>query len=245
MDDAQMRDEQYPYLQQLYDLLDGSHGLQGFLTEITTAATEDIAPVLSCGLTVRVGGESLTQSSSDNFARRLDEIQYQVDDGPCLHALRTGRPVTVTDLACDSRWPAYRQRGEANGLGATLAVPMIAAGQPAGALNLYSKDPHRFDEQTVARAQTFAHQAAGAVALASRLTDRLRHSADLEAALSSRTTIDQALGIIMDQQRCTVEQAFEILSRHSQNTNTKLRDLAGRIVRDVSGQEPQSGPSIT
>lgn len=68
------------------------------------------------------------------------------------------------------------------------------------------------------------------------LTDQLRSS------LASRTVIDQALGVIMAQQRCTQAQAFAILRAASQNTNVKLRDIAGAIVTGVSGERPQPPP---
>jgi AmiR/NasT family two-component response regulator len=63
----------------------------------------------------------------------------------------------------------------------------------------------------------------------------------LEQALESRTTIDQAMGILMAQQRCGSEEAFALLRMHSQNTNRKIRDLAGDIIRRVSGATPQQG----
>lgn len=62
--------------------------------------------------------------------------------------------------------------------------------------------------------------------------DRARN---LEAALKSRTDIDLAAGIIMGQNRCTQQEAIEILSRASSQQNVKLRLIAERIVRDVSG----------
>jgi AmiR/NasT family two-component response regulator len=68
------------------------------------------------------------------------------------------------------------------------------------------------------------------------LTDQLRD------ALASRSVIDQALGILMDQQRCDADQAFELLRNASQHRNRILRDAAADIVRAVSGREPHPGP---
>lgn len=63
----------------------------------------------------------------------------------------------------------------------------------------------------------------------------------LEAALESRTVIDQALGVIMSQQRCTAVAAFDVLRRQSQNSNRKLRDVATDLIHHVSGQPPTPG----
>ncbi|HEX5288842.1 MAG TPA: ANTAR domain-containing protein [Streptosporangiaceae bacterium] len=68
------------------------------------------------------------------------------------------------------------------------------------------------------------------------LTEQLR------AALASRAVIDQALGVIMGQERCTSARAFEILRSASQNRNIKLREVAASIVTSVSGAPPRQGP---
>ena len=51
--------------------------------------------------------------------------------------------------------------------------------------------------------------------------------------------IDQAIGVIMAQERCTQTRAFDLLRSASQNRNVKLRDLAAAIVTSVSGEPPQ------
>jgi AmiR/NasT family two-component response regulator len=66
-------------------------------------------------------------------------------------------------------------------------------------------------------------------------------SAQLEEALSSRSVIDQALGILMAQQRCTAEKALTLLRSHSQNTNRKVRDVAADLIQRVSGSPPAPG----
>lgn len=57
----------------------------------------------------------------------------------------------------------------------------------------------------------------------------------LKAALTSRTTIDQAIGILMAQNRCGPDEAFEILAKASSNRNVKLRELARQIVAATTG----------
>jgi AmiR/NasT family two-component response regulator len=63
----------------------------------------------------------------------------------------------------------------------------------------------------------------------------------LEAALTSRATIDQAIGIIMGQNRCDADRAFDLLRAASQNRNVKLRTVAAEIVAAVSGKPPTPG----
>jgi AmiR/NasT family two-component response regulator len=66
-------------------------------------------------------------------------------------------------------------------------------------------------------------------------------SVQLEEALSSRSVIDQALGILMAQQRCTADEALALLRSHSQNTNRRVRDVAAGLIQRVSGAPAASG----
>jgi DNA-binding response OmpR family regulator len=75
----------------------------------------------------------------------------------------------------------------------------------------------------------------------SRLRERAiaaheQEAAQLETALATRTVISQAVGIVMAQQRCTPETAFEMLTTVSQNSNTKLHEIARRLVEGISSQ---------
>ena len=62
---------------------------------------------------------------------------------------------------------------------------------------------------------------------------------------ASRAVIDQALGILMGQNRCPAAEAFDILRTASQNRNVKLRDVAVQIVTAVSGQPPADEPRFS
>jgi AmiR/NasT family two-component response regulator len=57
--------------------------------------------------------------------------------------------------------------------------------------------------------------------------------------------IDQALGVVMGQNRCTADEAFDILRTISQNCNVKLRDVAAEIITEVSGQPPGTEARFT
>jgi AmiR/NasT family two-component response regulator len=67
----------------------------------------------------------------------------------------------------------------------------------------------------------------------------------LQTALVSRAVIDQALGIIMGQNRCSADEAFDVLRRTSQNRNIKLRDIAADMVTAVSGRPPADNPRFS
>jgi AmiR/NasT family two-component response regulator len=101
--------------------------------------------------------------------------------------------------------------------------------------------PRVFDATARQRAATFATQAATALVLVLRQADQAEQSVQMERALASRTEIDQAIGILMGQQRCTADQAFALLRQHSQNNNRKLREVAADLIVRVTGQAPVDG----
>jgi AmiR/NasT family two-component response regulator len=90
----------------------------------------------------------------------------------------------------------------------------------------------------------FGHLHSRALALAVRIAERTEMS-HLQIALGARAVIDQALGIIMGQNRCTADNAFELLRTISQNRNVKLRDIAAEMITAVSGQPPAQQPRFS
>ena len=94
-----------------------------------------------------------------------------------------------------------------------------------------------------ARAEQLAANAAGALAVAMRIAEHSQEAANLRVALTSRSTIDNAVGILMGQQQCTAEEAFDLLRRASQHRNIKLRELAAQIVEGVNRKRPTMGPA--
>jgi len=228
---------------ELQQLLIDTETFTQFLTELAQYATT-LGPGLSCGITLRRDGCPFTVAGSDPIATNLDEVQYGHHDGPCLTAMRTGQVVTITDLATEERWGTYRADALAHGIGSVLSIPLVISPGVYGALNLYSGLPGIFTGQQRAQAEGFAGEATRALHLAWRLADQVELTHHLETALSSRGFIDQALGIIMSQNRCTAEEAFDILRAASSHRNTKLRDVAHGMIARVSGKPPEPSASF-
>ncbi len=226
---------------ELQNLLLATTGTEEFLQELALLAARTITEGLSCGITLQPDGHPLTIATSDLKAAQVDEVQYELDQGPCLHAMHNHQIVSIEDTAGEQRWGGFSVRAAANGIRSCLSLP-LAAGNIIGALNLYAPVPHAFGEEETRRAETFAASAAAALALAARQASTTALTSQLHAALASRSVIDQALGIIMAQERCPSARAFAILRTASQNRNVKLRDIARQIITSVSGEPPQPPP---
>ena len=215
-----------------------------FLDGVARLATDIVSPPVSVGITARERGGPVTVAASDVLATSADEVQYGAGQGPCLQALSTGEVVGVPDLVRDDRWPDYRPHALARGVRSSLSLPLHAARQTYAALNLYSTDVQAF-EGHADRAGGFARQASTALALVVRACDQARLSDQLRQALTARTVIDQALGILMAQERCTADEAFRVLRGASQHRNLKLRDVAAALVETVTGHPPRPGRPFT
>jgi GAF domain-containing protein len=225
---------------ELQQLLLATDNIDEFLQQLAHLATEMLPGELSCGVTMRRDHRPITVASSDLLASQVDEIQYQYDNGPCLASLNTGETVRIDDLATDQRWNGYQMPALAQGIRSSISLPLHAEQKVIGALNLYASRPGAFGPQEQATAARFADEASRALNLAVRLAVRAEMSENLQHALASRAVIDQALGIIMGQNRCSADEAFDILRTTSQNRNVKLRDVAAAMVAAVSGHPPSS-----
>jgi GAF domain-containing protein len=229
-------------LRELHGALLSTQSVEQFLHEMAVMAARLTGGGLSCGMTMQPSGRPVTVACSDQIAARVDEVQYELDDGPCLHAMRDGSMVRIEDTADKAHWPEFEAQAASHGIRSCLALPLNADGKPVGALNLYSHQASAFGTAEARRAENFAENASGALSLAMRLASHAALIEQLRSSLTSRTVIDQALGMIMAREGCNQARAFAILRSASQNSNVKLRDIAGAVVTSVSGEPPQPAP---
>jgi GAF domain-containing protein len=174
-----------------------------------------------------------TVISTGEMATHLDETQYDRGQGPCLHAARTGEVTEIPDTRADDRWPGYMPRAVEHGNLSSLSIPLAieADEQVSGALNIYARRPHAFDETSRAVATRFSPYAAVATGNLYAYQSARDLADNLQMALESRAVIDQAKGILIERHKLTADQAFQLLARSSMTTNRKLRDVADHLVR--------------
>jgi transcriptional regulator with GAF, ATPase, and Fis domain len=171
-----------------------------------------------------------TPAASDQRAARADQLQYELGEGPCLDAIWAQDAVQIDDMTTEQRYPDWARRvAEETGIRSSLSLQLFTNEDSLGALNLYAPQPEAFAAQT--RGEGLALAAQAAVALHSA-----RDKEDLRVAMATRNLIGQAQGILMERYKLTAEQAFAALSRISQQSNVKLRDVAQALVR--TGETP-------
>ena len=187
----------------------------------------------SLSITTR-DGKIETLAPTDHRVVLADQLQYELREGPCLEAALAEPVVEAGELATDPRWPQYGPKAAALGFGAQIAFQFRAEPHARGALNLYSDEPHTIDNDTRALGALFAGLIAVAMGWA-------RQDASMNQALITRNVIGQAVGIVMERYTIDPDRAFAFLVRISQDTNTKLRTVAERIIQDVIQKAASAG----
>ena len=108
-----------------------------------------------------------TPAASHELARQIDLIQYDTDQGPCLSAIRDQDMYVTGDLRTEDRWPAFATRATtASGVRSMLSLRLFVEGDNLGALNMSSRRPDAFDEDSIAVGRQFVAHAAVALSAA-------------------------------------------------------------------------------
>jgi hypothetical protein len=183
-----------------------------------------------------------TPAYSAPLAFEIDQLQYAAREGPCLDAISKEPTVYAEDLAEDQRWPVFGPQAAALGMQSLLSCRLSSNGT-RGALNFYAALPRAYGAIDQTKALIFsAHAGIASVPRRPRRTQPSPSTSgsqridDLIAALGTREIIGQAEGILIERERITADQAFQVLRRASQNLNVKLREVAQYVVE--TGEVP-------
>lgn len=224
----------------LHEELLNSTDVEEFLGELARVAARNLSDpgdeVLCCLVLLRRRKDA-TVAGSGAVARALGRIEYEASGSPGMAASVDGVTVLVANAAEDTRWSEYSEAVASQGIRSVLAIPFQLQGETKAALLLYSERPRRFEGRILETAQDFVRQTSLALRLAVRFAHYRETAANLRATLESRTVIDMAVGIIMSQNRCSQQEAFELLKAASSTRNSKLHKVAASIVNAL-GQGP-------
>ena len=216
--------------EQLGSLSLTEESLDSVLQSVVDLARRVLPGDVEASVSVLVADKPTTFVYTGQLALDLDESQYGRGHGPCLEAAAQGHVVEITDARSEQRWPDYTPRAVELGSLSSLSVPLGSVEQLHAGINVYAREPAAFDRASRETAARFA-RFAGAAAANVHAYQGAREMADnLQVALASRATIDQAKGILMERHRLTADQAFDLLARASMAANRKLRVVAEHLV---------------
>lgn len=220
----------------------GDGTFEDTLQRVTDLTVDAIDGAELAGLTMISEGHKRTAVFTDELAPEIDRAQYESGEGPCIEAFETGEIQTIESTLEDGPWPEFRQAATEHGIRSTLSLPMLVDKQTVGAMNLYSRHEHGFSGQDHDLGLLFAGQAAIVLANTEAYWDAHHLSLRLREAMSSRSVIEQAKGMLMAAQGCDEGEAFDLLVQASQRENVKVRDVAQRIVEEAIARRRKSKP---
>ncbi len=179
------------------------------------------------------GANAGTLGASDASARRYDELQFTLGEGPCLESVARRAPVLMVDLADprDIRWPAYGAAMLADDIRFVFAMPVVVAGEHMGALDLFRATPGRLNGEQIAGAVVAAELAG--IPLLDLMDGDLRAAAGDPASNAwaelnalSRAEVSQATGMLVAQLGIEPTEALVRLRGHAYATGRTATDVA-------------------
>ena len=215
--------------------LEAEDDLEKTRIRITQAAVDTMEGCdhAAISLITRKGAISTVASTSE-VPERVDAIQYQVKQGPCVDTITEQETYQTRDLAQEHRWPRFSQRAVTEtGVRSMLSFRLFVQDDTIGALNLYSRRADAFDDHDRSVGAILAAHAA----IAMTVSREREHAEHLQTALISNRHIGMAMGILMAREHLTEDQAFAALRTSSQHLNRKLRQIAESVIE--TGELPQ------
>jgi len=180
-------------------------------------------------------------AASQESVKLLELFQLQNDEGPCLDCFHSGSPVVNTDLTqAQERWPLFAPRAAAAGFRSVHAFPLRHRRNVIGALNLFSSDTGTLEPQEIKIVQALAD-----VATIGLLQERTIRGQDilteqLQGALNTRITIEQAKGALARTHGIGVDAAFDLMRGYARRNHYLLSEVAQTIITD-----PTRHPELT
>jgi hypothetical protein len=180
-------------------------------------------------LMLRRNGRHQTVAASDEVAHGIDEMERELGEGPCLDAIDESEPDThiCSDLTTGSQWPKLAAKIlAATDVKGMAGFRMRQDGQKVGALNVFSDTAGALTDHSLEQAIMLT--AFASVAMAA--LDRGEEATTLRRGLESNREIGKAIGLLMAMHQIDDDEAFQMLSKVSQEMNVKLAQVASEVI---------------
>ncbi|MGB8390081.1 ANTAR domain-containing protein [Mycobacterium sp.] len=194
---------------------------------IAAAATDTVSGAEDAGVSLCEGESLRTVAATSDLVELVNNLEHELNEGPCLDALRMGRTYRIDDMSHERRWPRFAAAAQAHGIQSMLGYRLFTSSRTLGALDLCSTPPSAFDAEAEIVGELFAAHAAIA------LLGSTQHS-EWQATLNSRDIIGMAKGILMNRDGLTDDHAFNVLVSAPQDTDVKVHDVARWLVAQTT-----------
>ena len=208
--------------------------LLALLQRVVEIAHLAIAGADSVGVTIDLAGRTYTAVHTDQRTLRVDTEQYDADDGPCLHAARTGSVVILDAEDAMGRWPRFSAAARAEGIRSFLAAPLGTDEMTLGSFNLYGKSVKAFASLDAEILELLTTTVSRSIADFARYKSAHDVADSIQRALQTRAPIEQAKGMLMALHGVDADRAFDMLRQESQDKNVRLNVVAADFVERLS-----------
>lgn len=206
----------------------------------TLALAEPAGCPLDCAVTLTRPGQKPLLVGTSESAVSLMQADQEHGDGPVSQALAGEPGVILNSYTRHARWPTYWRRLQEAGYRSILSLPLPLGPGRAAAVTILTATDNVFTPGVTAAAEAFRNRAAASYLTAEELRTVRSSAHQLQSALRTRTPIDVACGVIMGQNRCSYDDAFQILAKASSHRNVKVRVVAETILQDAPGGTPST-----
>ncbi|HWL34648.1 MAG TPA: GAF and ANTAR domain-containing protein [Frankiaceae bacterium] len=216
-------------------LLDERESVQDALDRLVKSCRSALPVCDDASVTLVRDDGPRTAAATSERAFQIDQWEYEHMLGPCIDALRDGEEHYVATPADTATYGDFGTVIAEVGISSVLGIPLSAGGETVGALNVYAGVERAFDDDASRELARYVALQAATTLHNVRIYDATRTLAQqLEQAMASRATIEQAKGVLAAQAGVSPDDAFTLLRNASQRENVKLREIAERIVASVA-----------
>jgi GAF domain-containing protein len=215
-------------------------GLERALEQVIEE-TDRVLAVDGAGLMLLTEEDVLRYAvASDERGRLLETIQEQVGEGPCVDAFDGTEPTVAADVTADRRWPSFGRLARQHQLVGVLGVAVGLENGAVGTLNVYSTEPHEWDDGEIEAIQAYARIVASVLRMAADAQLQGKVAAQLQYALDHRVIVEQAKGVLMEREGIDQRAAFELLRRSARSNRERVLNVARRVVSGEPLERPTS-----
>jgi transcriptional regulator with GAF, ATPase, and Fis domain len=203
----------------------------------------ELLPVHGASISVLAGASQSTLGASDALAARLEQLQFELGEGPHWEALHSGEPVLVPDVReRRSSWPVFCATASELEVGAIFAYPLTLGAVVVGVVDLYRSSAGDLSPSDRATARSLAAVAASTAVRLAALAATEDQPQQGAWSPELRRVVHQATGMVLVQLDVTATEAFARLRAHAFATGATLESVAQDVVaRRLTLDDPAAG----
>ena len=199
------------------------------LERLCRAAVEELGLDQVSVTLMTAAGSSVLVASQGPPGPGIQELQFDLGEGPGSDAYAEGRPVLVPDLQdCGGRWPGFAAAAIERGTTAVFAFPLQLGAVRFGVLTCVRAEPGPLGRRELSACLIFAEVATELLLDSSPTGDK--PDPQLHAAMHAHDEVYQAQGMVMVELAVPLDVALARMRAVAFAEGTSLQELSTDIV---------------